>query len=107
MGLFGGLGRVIGFLWWFLKAVSPYLWQGIVQLLRAAGYALAALLTSMWEKSAVMASYWQEQIIFNEPRLSPHDSLIWYLARFVGLATLVIGWIILSYITVFLVSIIF
>jgi hypothetical protein len=108
LGLFGLLGKVIGFSIWFIRHVGPWIWKVVGAAFNSMGVALIGIGKGVVQNSRELAEIWKEEF-FNNNRNFPtrYD----YIVRFIFLAaafvTHVIGWIILAHLTVWILRVVF
>ena len=108
MGLFGLLGKVIGFSIWFIRHIAPWLVKLVGATLNTIGVALIGIGKGVVQNSNDLADYWTKDF-FNNNRNFPtrYDYIVRSIFLAVAFVTHVIGWIILAHLTVWILRVFF
>jgi hypothetical protein len=100
------LERFLGRVWWVIWFVTPWLWRLVLAILMWLGTAFAAFWGNVPNATASIATDWRDRaVVAGFP--TEWDSRLFFLFWVIAFGMIVIGWIVLSYITVFVVQWIF
>ena len=108
MGLFGFLGRIAGIVFKFLWAIIPIAVRLIWAVLRIVAISLIAMFKGWLPTARDMADHWASELMKTGLLpIIPFDKYVWWVFYCLAFATLIIGWVITAYLTVFIVNLIF
>lgn len=107
MDLLKLLGRVIGLFLRFVWRILPYALRLAVEIIKVMGITLIANFRGWQETANEMADLWTDQVLKEKTFVINYDKYIRLVFRIWAYLIIITGWILLSYLTVFIVKLIF
>jgi hypothetical protein len=107
MGLFVFLGKVIGKLIRFIRAVLPYAARIAWEALKLAILSLIATFSNWPRTAQLLANRWTKD--YMATGILPHifEQHVWWTFYLVAWTSLILGWIIASFLTVWILRMVF
>jgi hypothetical protein len=107
VGLFVLLGKAVGLTWRFIRATFPsaanFAWEVFKLVLASLSEAVKGWLPT----ARFFADQWTADFINKEILTIQYDRYVWYMFFGIAVITPIVIWIILAYLTVFILGVIF
>lgn len=101
------MARIIGFVLRFVVKLTPWILKLVGNVLVIVLTTLQALFRGVLPQAEKMATYWTQEVIRNGDLPNIWAKQIYPVMYLFALLTMIVGWIITAYLTVWLVSLIF